>query len=112
QRELRRRGFSEVDLELARQLFSPDVEVRKQLAQAVPRLASVDAARWLMWLAADPQPQVRLAAITTLATSGDPSLLDKVEALARKDTDQQVQAVADQIAKQHDLAASRGSSLR
>jgi hypothetical protein len=109
-RELMRRGFSEVDMELARQLFSPDAEVRKQLALAVPRLASVDAARWLMWLATDPQPEVRLSAITTLATSGDPSLLDKVEALARKDSDQRVKAVADQIAKQHDLAASRGGS--
>ena len=108
--ELLRRGFSEVDLELARQLFSPDTEVRKQLALAVPRLASVDAARWLMWLAADPQPDVRLAAITTLATTGDPSLLDRVEALARKDTDERVQAVADQIAKQHDLSTSRGGS--
>ncbi len=109
--ELLRRGFSEVDLELARQLFSPDTEVRKQLALAVPRLASVDAARWLMWLAADPQPQVRLAAITTLATTGDPSLLDRVETMARKDSDERVQAVADQIAKQHDLAASRGGKL-
>jgi hypothetical protein len=110
--ELLRRGFSEVDLELARQLFSPDAEARKQLAVAVPRLASVDAARWLMWLAADPQPQVRLAAITTLATTGDPTLLDRVEALARKDTDPQVQAVADQIAKQRDLSASRGGRLK
>ncbi len=109
--ELLRRGFSEVDLELARQLFSPDTEVRKQLALAVPRLASVDAARWLMWLAADPQPEVRLAAITTLATTGDPSLLDRVEAMARKDSDERVQAVADQIAKQHDLSTSRGGKL-
>ena len=109
--ELLRRGFSEVDLELARQLFSPDTEVRKQLALSVPRLASVDAARWLMWLAADPQPDVRLAAITTLATTGDPSLLDRVEAIARKDSDERVQAVADQIAKQRDLAASRGGKL-
>jgi hypothetical protein len=102
------RGFSEVDLELARQLFSPDVAARKQLAMAVPRLASVDAARWLMWLAADPQPEVRLAAMTTLATTGDPVLLDRVEALARKDVDPQVQAIADQIAKQRDLSTSRG----
>ena len=62
-RELVRRGFSEVDLELARQLFSPDAETRKQLARAVPRLSSVDAAQWLMWLALDPQPEVRLAAV-------------------------------------------------
>ncbi len=110
--ELLRRGFSEVDLELARQLFSPDTEVRKQLALSLPRLASVDAARWLMWLAADPQPDVRLAAITTLATTGDPSLLDRVEVLARKDSDERVQAMADQIAKQRDLAADRGGKLR
>ena len=78
-RELARRGFSEVDLELARQLFSPDVETRKQLARAVPRLSSVDAAQWLMWLALDPQPEVRLAAISTLATTGDPAVLDRAE---------------------------------
>ncbi len=108
--ELVRRGFSEVDLELARQLFSPDAESRKQLARAVPRLSSVDAAQWLMWLALDPQPEVRLAAVSTLATTGDPALLDRVEALARSDRDPQVQALADQISKQRDLSSSRGDS--
>ena len=108
-RELLRRGFSEVDLELARQLFSPDTEARKQLAREVPRLSSVDAARWLMWLALDPQPEVRLAALSTLATTGDPALLTRVEALARKDRDQQIQALANRIAKQRDLADSRGT---
>ena len=109
-RELLRRGFSEVDLELARQLFSPDAETRKQLARAVPRLSSVDAAKWLMWLALDPQPEVRLAAVSTLATTGDPALLDRVEALARNDRDPQIHALAEQIAKQRDLASSRGGS--
>ena len=109
-RELARRGFSEVDLELARQLFSPDVEIRKQLARAVPRFSSVDAAQWLMWLALDPQPEVRLAAVSTLATTGDPTLLDRVEALARKDRDPQIQALAEQIAKQRELASKRGDS--
>ncbi len=66
-----------------------------------------------MWLAADPQPDVRRAAMTMLATTGDPGLLDRVEALARKDTDEQIQALADQIAKQRDLAAHPGgNSLR
>ena len=101
---------SEVDLEFARQLFSPDIAARKQLAMAVPRLASVDAARWLMWLAADPQPEVRRAAITTLATTGDPGLLERVEDMARKDSDEQVQALADQIAKQRELALHPGGA--
>ena len=34
--ELIRRGFSEVHLELARRLFDPDPEVRKQLVRALP----------------------------------------------------------------------------
>jgi hypothetical protein len=109
-RELLRRGFNEVDLQLARQLFSPDAEDRKQLAREVPRLSSVDAAQWLMWLALDPQAEVRLAAVTTLATTGDPGLLDRVEALARNDRDPQVHALAAQIAKQRELAAGRGDS--
>ncbi|MGA2253806.1 MAG: HEAT repeat domain-containing protein [Thermoguttaceae bacterium] len=109
-RELVRRGFSEVDLELAKQLFSPDAGIRKQLARAVPRLSSVDAAQWLMWLALDPQPEVRLAAVGTLATTGDPALLDRVEALARNDHDPQIQALAEQIAKQRDLSSTRGDA--
>ncbi len=106
--ELRRRGYSEVDLELARQLYSPDAETRKQLARTVPRLESVDASRWLMWLALDPEPEVRRAAITTLATTGDPGLLERVEAMVAKDTDPQIQALAGQIAKQREMAAGRG----
>jgi hypothetical protein len=107
-RSLVRRGFSEVDLELARRLLSPDAETRVQLAREVQRLSSVDAARWLMWLAQDPDTEVRLAAISTLATTGDPSLLERVEALARNDRDPQIKALADQIRKQHDLEANRG----
>jgi hypothetical protein len=109
-RELVRRGFSEVDMELARQLFSPDAETRKQLARAVPRLASVDAAQWLMWLAQDPQPEVRLVAVSLLATTGDPGLLDRVEAMARIDKDAQIKALAEQIRKQRDLETARGDA--
>jgi hypothetical protein len=110
-RELVRRGFSEVDLQLARQLFSPDVETRKQLARTVPRLSSVDAAQWLMWLAQDPEPDVRLVAISMLATTGDPALLDRVEAMARNDHDPQIKALEEQIRKQRELESSRGGAI-
>jgi hypothetical protein len=109
--ELVKRGFSEVDFELARQLFSSDVEARKNLARALPRLSSVDAARWLLWLAQDPQPEVRLVAISTLATTGDSALLSKVEALAANDHDPQIKALAEQIRKQEEFAKSRGGSI-
>jgi hypothetical protein len=51
---------------------------------------------------------VRLLAVSTLATTGDPALLDTVEALARQDRDPQIQALAGQIAKQRELASKRG----
>ena len=63
-----------------------------------------------MWLGLDPQPEVRLAAFSLLATTGDPALLDRVETLVRNDHDPQVQALAEQIAKQRDLASRRGDS--
>ncbi len=107
-RELLRRGFSEVDLELARRLFSPDAEARKQLARELPKLSSVDAAQWLWWLALDPQPEVRVVAVSMLATTGDPTLLDRVENLARNDHDPQVQALEGQIRKQRELSEKQG----
>jgi hypothetical protein len=108
--ELLRRGFSEVDLELARQLVSPDREVRKHLARSVPRLQSVDAVPWLWTLATDEDADVRMTAITMLATTGDPALLDRVEARARQDADPRIQELGDQIARQRVLAASRGET--
>ncbi len=111
-RELLRRGFSEVDLELARRLFSPDPEARKQLARELPKLSSVDAVQWLWWLALDAQPEVRVVAVSMLATTGDPALLDRVENLARNDHDPQVQALADQIAKQRELSEKQGDAMK
>jgi HEAT repeat protein len=109
--ELLRRGFNQVELELSRQLLDPSVEVRKRLAITVPRLASVDAVPWLLWLSQDPEPSVRYAALSTLGTTGDPSLLERVEQLARNDHDPQVQALAQHIARQLDAASNR-SGLR
>jgi hypothetical protein len=106
--ELLRRGFNQVELELSKQLLDPSVEVRKRLAVTVPRLTSVDAVPWLLWLSQDPEPSVRYVALSTLGTTGDPSLLQRVEDLARSDHDPQVQALADRIARQQDAASRRG----
>ena len=96
--ELMRRGFTEVHLELARQLFDPDPEVRKRLARLLPAVQSVDAAPWLLWLSRDPDPEVRLAAIGLIATSGDAALWEQIEQAAREDPDPQIQRQAELIA--------------
>jgi hypothetical protein len=98
--ELARRGFTETHLALARQMFDPDPKVRARLARAVLQTPGVDAAPWLLQLSQDEDPDVRLAAIGLMATTGDPSLWDAVEAAARQDTDPRVQRQAEQIASQ------------
>ena len=73
--ELIRRGFSEVHLDLARRLFDPDPEVRKQLVRTLPELRLIDAMPWLLRLTRDDDADAPVAALTLLATTGDPTML-------------------------------------
>ena len=96
--ELARRGFTEVHLGLARQLFDPDPAVRARLGRVLLALPNVDAVPWLAELSRDEDPEVRLAAITLMATTGDPALLKAVEKTAREDPDPRVQEQAERMA--------------
>ena len=96
--ELVRRGFTETHLALARQLFDPDPGVRVRLARLLPDLPNLSAAPWLLQLARDESAEVRLAAISLLATTGDPALTEAIEAIAREDPDPRVQRQAERIA--------------
>ncbi len=91
---LRRRGFTDVHVELARRLFDADPAVRVELARTLPKLTSVDPVPWLLWLSRDPRVEVRLAAIGLMATTADPALLARVRQMARDDSDASVQHVA------------------
>jgi hypothetical protein len=68
--ELVRRGFTEVNLEMARQLFDPDPVVRMKLVRVLPELQSVDAEPWLRQLSQDPDPRIRRQALAALAERG------------------------------------------
>jgi hypothetical protein len=98
--ELARRKFTPLLLDLARRLFDPDDEVRLNLARALPGMPGVDATPWLLWLARDGDAEVRLTALTLIATSGDPSLLEQVEQLAQDDPDPRIQERADRVSRQ------------
>lgn len=91
---LRRRGFTDVQVELARRLFDADTAVRIELARTLPRLTSIDPVPWLLWLSRDPAAEVRLAAISLMATTGDPALHARIRQMAREDSDAAVQRVA------------------
>jgi hypothetical protein len=109
--ELIRRGFSEVHLELARRLFDPDPEVRKQLIRMLPELHSIDAMPWLLRLTQDEDGEVRLAALTLLATTGDPTMLSRVQEIARQDRDPAVQRTIERLAGRRPVGEG-GSTVR
>ena len=98
--ELVRRGFSPLQIALARRLFDPDPQVRKELVRALPSLGGVDASAWLICLSRDVDPDVRMAAIALMATVADPALVEQLEAIARADPDPRIQRQAERMAQQ------------
>ncbi len=94
--ELTARGFGQLEIELARRLTDDDPEVRRQLAEWLPRLPGVDARPWLMWLSEDTSPRVRMLAATLMSTSSDPALLERVTEMYRGDPDADVRKQAGQ----------------
>jgi len=102
--ELVRRGFTETHLALARRLFDANPEVRVRLARLLLDLPDVSAAPWLMQLARDESAEVRLSAISLSATTGDPALIEAIEAIAREDPDPRVQRQAERIARERRTA--------
>lgn len=98
QAELVRRGFGPRELGLARRLTDPRPQVRRELAKMLPGLAGVDAVAWLRWLSRDQDAEVRLAAVTVMATTSDPALLRQLESMARQDPDPRVRQAAERLA--------------
>jgi hypothetical protein len=95
--ELRQRGFGEFQVELARRLTHENPVVRRQLAESVPSMPQIDRKVWLIWLSRDEDADVRLIALSIMATSGDPELMKRVEQIARQDSDPRIQRQADKL---------------
>jgi HEAT repeat protein len=98
--ELVRRGFTETHLALARHLFDPDPAARRRLIRLLMRLPNVDAVPWLLQLSRDENADVRHSAISLLATTDDPALVEAIETIARKDPDPRVRRQAERLARQ------------
>ena len=95
--ELTRRGFSAGHVELARRLFDPDPSVRKQVGRAALETPGVNPVPWLTELSRDDNAEVRLTAVTLMATTADPTLMSNIEEIARRDPSDRVRRQAQRI---------------
>ncbi|HEX3658833.1 MAG TPA: hypothetical protein VHV55_23775 [Pirellulales bacterium] len=98
--EIKRRKFTPREIEVGVHLCSPRADDRCRWAEALPGLSGIDAKMWLLWLSRDVSPQVRLTAVTLMATASDPELLARVGEMARSDRDDRVQEQAARIIEQ------------
>ena len=96
--ELQCRGFKDHHFRIAERLFDPDPAVRMAMARRLPGIPRLNPQPWLLVLAGDTDSDVRLTAITLLATAADPAVLAEVESLARRDGDSRIQLQAKRIA--------------
>lgn len=90
QAELTQRGFTTEQIDVARRMTDPDVDTRRELARALPRIAGINARPWLFWLSRDADPDVRIEALTILATVQDPAVRKQVLELLEGESDPRV----------------------
>jgi hypothetical protein len=95
--ELARRGFGKVTPQLVRQYFSDKAEDRTRLVDDVLARPGGGAGAWLLLLADDPDPDVRLFAVTLMATSNNASLVDKAWQVALRDHDPRIADLAGRL---------------
>ncbi len=72
--ELIRRGFDGNQITIATRIASADVPTRLELVEAIARTESIDPRPWLLMLLDDENRDVKLRAISVLATMDDPEV--------------------------------------
>ncbi len=87
---LRRRGYQRHHIELARRLTDPSPDVRKSLAESLPSIPGLDALPWLRALARDEDQEVRVLALTILATATNPSVKVWLNEAIQRETDARI----------------------
>jgi len=96
-RELEQRGFGSLRTDLARLALSSDTKDRVELVHDLLSLRGTGTKAWLLLFAHDPNAEVRFAAVTVMATSRDPELLEAAWQLALHDRDPQVASLAERL---------------
>jgi CRISPR/Cas system Type II protein with McrA/HNH and RuvC-like nuclease domain len=72
------------------------------LVRQLPETLGINTVGWLLKMTDDESAEVRLSAITLLATCNDPRILAEVEAVARNDSDERIRRQAEMLARRRD----------
>ncbi|MCH7753087.1 MAG: hypothetical protein IH898_13165 [Planctomycetes bacterium] len=94
------RGMQDAELEMVARTKSPDVADRLRLVEEVSALPAASARRLLRLLLSDDSGEVRLRALTILATTNDPGLAELARAIAVRDEDPRVAELASRLLRQ------------
>lgn len=105
--ELTQRGFGRLSTRLVQQLFSDRAEERLRLVDDVLTEPGVDARPWLSLLADDAAADVRLLAVTIMATSNDATLIEKAWQVAISDRDPRIAGLAGRLRERREGAQRR-----
>jgi hypothetical protein len=97
ERELSKRGFGKLSKPLVQQFFSEKPQDRMRLVDNVLAQPGGGSEAWLLLLAADSDPDVRLFAVTFMATSNNAALVEKAWQVAIRDHDPRVADLADRL---------------
>lgn len=90
--ELIRRGYDGGQIALAKQITGDDVQTRLELVPVIAASKTIDPVPWLVMLLDDENREVRLRAISVLATMDDPAMTGKLRMKLVDETDPVVTA--------------------
>jgi hypothetical protein len=96
QQLLKERGFNRLPAPLVEKLLS-NAHDRLKLVDDLLQEPDINARPWLILLAGDVDAEVRLAAVTVMATSNDASLVEYAWQTAIHDRDPRVAALANRL---------------
>jgi hypothetical protein len=107
EQELTRRGFGRLSERLVQQFFSSVPQERLALVDTVLTEPGVDARPWLVLLSEDSDADVRLLAVTIMATSNDAALVDKAWQASIRDRDPRIAGLAGRLRERRETAQQR-----
>ncbi len=107
ERELAKRGFGKLSKRLVQQFFSENAQDRMRLVDNVLAQPGAGSEAWLLLLAGDSDADVRLFAVTFMATSSNGALVEKAWQLAIRDHDPRVADLAGRLRERRDETLRR-----